>query len=178
MAASAALCIRVLVATAVLNPAASGVLAAYLAAPFLTATAIAILGIHKHTPTASRSSSLSNPLQFTSALQLAVLFQLVLFGVRWAQNSLGLHGVFMSAGLLGFTDVDALVISMAKNAATGLSVSTIARAIAIGVLANTILKLGIALVVGAGRFRIVMGMGLFSVAVACVLSIWLYHGAS
>jgi uncharacterized membrane protein (DUF4010 family) len=80
--------------------------------------------------------------------------------------------VFVSAGLLGFTDVDALVISIAKNATAQLSSSTIAQAITIGVLANTILKLGIAVVVGIGRFRTVAGAGLCAVAAACAISIW------
>ena len=172
IAASAVMCIRVLVATAVLNPAASVSLARYLIAPFLTAAAIGVVGSFKGEQSESRETLPSNPLQFTSALQMAVLFQLVIFGVRWAEGKFGQPGVFVSAGLLGFTDVDALVISIAKNAAAQLSSSTIAQAITIGVLANTILKLGIAVVVGSGRFRSLVGAGLCAVAVACAVSIW------
>lgn len=58
-------------------------------------------------------------------------------------------GIFLSAGVLGLTDVDALVVSMAKDAGTQLSIAAPARAITIGVLANTLLKLSVGVFIGA-----------------------------
>jgi len=68
--------------------------------------------------------------------------EIVLFAVRWAQYTWGEPGVFVSAGVLGLTDIDALVVSMAKDTGAQLPAETAAAAIAIGVLSNTLMKLG------------------------------------
>jgi uncharacterized membrane protein (DUF4010 family) len=174
VAASAVMCLRVLVATAVLNLPVSAALVPYLAAPFLAAALIAWWGLKKHREAASVEEVPSNPLQFTSAVQMAVLFQAVLFAVRWAQDTWGETGTFLSAGVLGLTDVDALVVSMVKDASAQLPIATAARAIAIGVLANTLLKLSIGVLIGVKQFRRVVLLGLLAVALACAASLaWL-----
>ena len=169
--ASAVMCVRVLVATAVLNPAAARVLLPYLIGPFLAAALVAWWGIRKYKEPALNEPAPSNPLQFASALQMAILFQVVLFVVSWAQGTWGQAGVFLSAGVLGLTDVDALVVSLAKNAGSQLPIAMAARAIAIGVLTNTLLKLSIGALIGAEGFRRTAVLGLSAVAIACVISI-------
>ncbi len=72
---------------------------------------------------------------------------------------------------LGLTDVDALTLSMAREVARNAAIDTAAFAIAIGILANTALKTGIALVLGSPRFRLIAGGTLALVIVAAVLSI-------
>jgi uncharacterized membrane protein (DUF4010 family) len=169
------MCLRVLIATAVLNLPVSTALVPYLVAPFLAAAVIAWWGITKYKEGISIAEVPSNPLQFVSALQMALLFQVVLFAVRLAQNMWGNTGIFLSAGVLGLTDVDALVVSMAKNAGTQFSIAAAARAITIGVLANTLLKLSVGVLVGAKRFRGIVMFGLLAVAVACGASlVWLW----
>jgi uncharacterized membrane protein (DUF4010 family) len=59
--------------------------------------------------------------------------------------------------LLGLTDVDALTVSMARGVAPAVSPDVAAMAIAVGVLSNTAMKLGLALVFGSARFRTVAG---------------------
>lgn len=172
MAANAVMCLRVIVATAVLNPSVSIALAPYLIAPFLVAAAIAWFGFRKQKEQASgEMPAPNNPLQFKLALEMAVLFQLVLFGVRWAKNTWGDPGVFVSAGLVGLTDVDALVVSMAKDTGAQLPAPIAARAIVVGVLANTLLKLAIGVGLGAREFRKVVFVGLSAVAIACAASL-------
>jgi uncharacterized membrane protein (DUF4010 family) len=173
VAASAVMCLRVFVGTAVLNSAAAIALGKYLIAPFLTATAIVAVGLRRYEPQAARAPTPNNPLQFVSALQMAIVFQAVIFVVGWAGSTFGKPGVVVSAGLLGLTDLDALVISMAKNTTAQLSSSTISQAIAVGVLTNTILKLCIAVVIGVGKYRRIVGLALFAVTTACAVSIWL-----
>jgi uncharacterized membrane protein (DUF4010 family) len=172
--ASAVMCLRVLVATAVLNLQVSTAVVPYLVAPFLAAALITWWGLRKHEYEGSIAEVPSNPLQFTSALQMAVLFQVVLFAVRWAQGTWGDTGVFLSAGVLGLTDVDALVVSMVKDTGAQLPIATAARAIAIGILANTLLKLSIGVLIGVKQFRRVVLIGLLAVALACTVSLaWL-----
>ena len=55
-----------------------------------------------------------NPLQLMAALQMAVMFQVMLMAVHVAGDIWGLAGVYGSAALLGLTDVDALTVSMAR----------------------------------------------------------------
>ena len=169
--ASAVMCVRVLVATAVLNLPVSIALMPYLVAPFVVAAVITWFGIRKGSAVASVEMASSNPLQFTSALQMAALFQIVMFGVRWAQSTWGQSGVIFSAGVLGLTDVDALVVSMTKDSGVQLSANVAARAIAVGVVANTLLKMAVGGLVGVKAFRMVVLLGLFAVALACAISL-------
>lgn len=82
--ASAVMCLCVLVATAVLSLPVSTALVRHLVAPFLVAALIGCWALRKHQEVASPGEVSSNPLQFTSALQMAALFQIVLIAVRWA----------------------------------------------------------------------------------------------
>jgi uncharacterized membrane protein (DUF4010 family) len=176
VAANAVLYPRVLAATAVLNAPLVPVLAPYLVTPALVALlvagggALAARGIGD----GRRAIPDTNPLQLGAALQMAVLFQLVLMLVHLARVTRGAAGVYTSAAVLGLTDVDALTLSMARDVARAISLETAARAIAIGVLANTLLKTGIAVVFGATAFRVIVAGTLAAMAVASALSItWL-----
>ena len=85
---------------------------------------------------------------------------------------MGRCGVVASGAVLGLTDVDALTISMSRAAAIeGASVA--ARAIAVGILSNTALKLSIVLIVGRGTFRGLAATGLLAMALAFGVGIWL-----
>jgi uncharacterized membrane protein (DUF4010 family) len=75
-----------------------------------------------------------------------------LIGNLWGQS-----GVYTSAAVLGLTDVDALTVSMARGVAVTGSPRTAATAIAVGVVANTAMKLGLAVFLGASRFRVIAG---------------------
>lgn len=175
LAACAVMCVRVVAATAVLNVAVVGKLVPYLAAPLVVAALIAWFGIRKRIEGAPDDVNPTNPLQLKTALQMSVLFQLVLFAVRWAQGTWGEPGIFVTAGVLGLTDIDALTVAMAKDTGAQLPATTAATAIAIGVISNTLLKLGVATIIGVREFRRVAGVGLSAIAFACALSLlWLH----
>lgn len=167
VAANAVLYPRVLVATAILNAAVVPPLVPYLAAPALVAALLAVAGA-RHSPAAGAPDVplLRNPLQLGAALQMAVLFQAVLMAVHLVSNVWGQSGVFTSAAVLGLTDVDALTVSMARGVAASASPAVAATAIAVGVLANTGMKLGLAIFFGAPRFRAIAGGGLALMLVA------------
>ena len=132
--------LRVLAATAILRPALALALIPYLVAPFLVGTIIVLIGLKRREAKGSLQPP-SNPLQVMSALQMAVLFQVVLFAIHAVRTHWGESGVLFSGAVLGFTDVDALTISMAKSAEGQIPIPVAAKAIAIGILSNTILKL-------------------------------------
>ena len=161
VAANATLYPRVIVATAILNAAVMTPLVLYLAAPAVVAALVAAAGARRSTAVEGAPDvSLENPLQLAGALQMAVLFQAVLVAVHLARNWWGASGVLTSAAVLGLTDVDALTVSMARGAAQTVSPEVAATAIAIGVLANTGMKLGLALFFGSRRFRMIAGSAL------------------
>ena len=119
------------------------------------------------------SEPLKNPLQLLSALQLAVLFQVVMMLVNAVRDRFGAAGLLTSAAVLGLTDVDALTISMVKSAQSSSAVATAAKAIGIGMLANTLFKCAVAAALGIGRFRLWTVAGLLALGVASAASLWL-----
>jgi uncharacterized membrane protein (DUF4010 family) len=172
VAANAMLYPRVLVATAILNPAVVPPLVLYLVAPALLAMAVAVAGALRSPGEGAPEVPLRNPLQLAGALQMAVLFQAVLLAVHLARETWGASGVFTSAAILGLTDADALTVSMTRGVAPTVSPAVAATAIAVGVLANTGMKLGLALFWGSRRFRAIAGgaLALMLVALAAALS--------
>jgi len=117
----------------------------------------------------------SNPLQVSSALQMALLFQLVLFALYAVRSHWGDLGLLLSGAVLGFTDVDALTISMAKSADGQIPLAVAAEAVAIGVLSNTILKLLLGLVLGKAKFRKLASAWVSLIAVASAVSLAVLH---
>jgi uncharacterized membrane protein (DUF4010 family) len=107
-----------------------------------------------------------NPLRLGSAIQMTVAFALVLLAVPAAERLWGASGVLGSAALLGLTDMDALTYSMTRFGNTGGNAALAARAIAIGLLSNTLLKLALVLIIGSGGFRARAGAGLTTLALA------------
>ena len=106
----------------------------------------------------------SNPLRMGAALQMAALFQVVLYLVDVATAWFGAAGLLTSAAALGLTDVDALTVTMARGMSTRATLADAARAIGVGILANTLLKAAIALVVGRGACRALVAGALAVVA--------------
>ena len=162
---------RVLLATAILKPNLALALIPYLVAPFLVGTAVVLIGLRHQEETEVPVQPPTNPLQVVPAVQMAVLFQVVLFAVYAVRSHWGNTGLLLSGAVLGFTDVDALTISMAKTAEDQIAVPVAAAAIAIGILSNTILKLFLGIAIGRARFQRLVPVWLTLMAVASAVSI-------
>ena len=161
---------RVLIATAVLAPALASALWPAFVAPVLIGLALFVWGLLKSSKT-SRGADPKNPLELMAALQMAALFQIVLFAVAMAEKRFGDAGLYGSAAVLGLTDVDALTVSMAERVKASTAATVAAHALALGILSNTLVKTTIALAVGRGGFRVRAGVGLGLLAAA--LGTWL-----
>ena len=174
--ANAMLCPRVLVATAILNLPVAPPLARFLIAPAVVAALAAALGARRPQEQGAPEMPAHNPLQLSGALQMALVFQVVLMAVYVARDWWGASGVFTSAAVLGLTDVDALTVSMARVIAPTVSPDVAAAAVAVGVLSNTAMKLGLALAFGSARFRAIAGaaLALMLVALGAPLALWLW----
>jgi uncharacterized membrane protein (DUF4010 family) len=162
---------RVLVATVALAPALALALWPSFVAPVAIGAILSLRGLHD-TGRTDRVKDDANPLQFKNALQMVIAFQAVLFAVNYARMHFGQQGILGSAVVMGAFDVDALTISMAQMTKSGTSAALTARAVTIGVLSNTIVKLGIAVFIGRGRFRPLAAAGLVLMALALIAAIW------
>ena len=166
VAASTVLFFRVAAAVAILDATVLPVLARYLAAPFLASVAALLVAWRSLRGAAVEPTQLKNPLQLRAAIEMAVLFQIVLFAVHYIRGSIGESGLLASGFVLGLTDVDALTLSMTRSVASGTPIDAAARAITIGIVANSLMKAGIAGVIGSGRFRWQAGAALLAMAAA------------
>lgn len=172
MGANAMLFLRVAIAAGVLAPAVPLQLAPLFLAPFAIAALLTLWAMRTMGAGPPQAPHGENPLQFGAALQMALLFQFVLLALGFIKGAFGASGLYGSAAVLGLTDVDALTLSMAKSAQSGTAINVVVTAIAIGILANTLVKLTLVLALGRGRFRWMTGAGLTAVAISLGLAIW------
>ncbi len=152
LAACALVCARVGVLAGALAPALGWQSLRYLLPPFLVGVGT-VLVLFRHSKVDGAPAALENPLALGAALRMALLFQAVLYALAWTRGAFGAQGVLWSAALLGLTDMDALTFSMAKLGGDPEQVAVAARALGVGLLANSLLKATIAAVLGAGAVR-------------------------
>jgi len=151
--ACAVMLIRVTIACAVLNPVLAGALPRYVGLAFLVG-AIVVVGVWRWTrDTETREDEDGSPLRVGAALQMTALFQVVLFLVLTVQARWGSGALVATSALVGLTDLDALTLSLARSAPLPADIHPATVALVAGILSNTLLKLGVAVVVGRGWFR-------------------------
>ncbi len=169
LAACTVLFVRVLLLSAALNTQVARSLVGYLAAPLLVGAAM-VAFIFTRTPPpgeahAEQPETKASPLGLRSALRMAVLFQFSMIVLGYVSGLWGSRGLYGSAVVLGLTDVDALTVSMNRLATGGAGVEAAARGIAVGILSNTVFKLGLAAVLGAEGYRLRVALGLGALGV-------------
>jgi uncharacterized membrane protein (DUF4010 family) len=167
--ASTLLFLRVLAATAALNAQLSLTLLPYFALPFASGAAMISVALKKNRQSVAPEKPPDNPLQFWASLQMAALFQAVLYVVYWLGQTWGSQGLLLSGAVLGLTDMDALTISMARGS-HGAAPEIAAQALSIGVLSNTALKAAVSLTLGSGRFRWLAAGGLAALGALLAIS--------
>ena len=164
---------RIAIMSVVLNPPVGRALLPYLLPGFVVGAIIVAIALRRSSGGASPPDQERNPLRLGSAIQMALLFQVALTASTIAAQSWGGRGVISSAVVLGLTDMDALTVAMNHLASSPDTVALAAKAIAIGVLTNTVFKAGVATVIGTGRFRWLALAGLGVLASAAVLGLWI-----
>jgi uncharacterized membrane protein (DUF4010 family) len=171
VAASSVMFVRMLVALTILHSGLAAAVLPYLVAPLVVGAVAVAIGFRRVGPEAESAGESRNPLQLRAALEMAALFQVVLVLVHLVRERFGAGGLLVSGFVLGLADVDALTVSMAKETAGGAAVTEAAPAVVLGAIANTLLKLGIAVIVGAAAFRWRVAVALLAMAVAAGASL-------
>lgn len=81
-----------------------------------------------------------NPLELSAAFLFAALFVAMLFITHYALIYLGKSGLFTLAGVMGVTDVDPFILSLAASSAAVTPVAVAAGAIVIAAASNNLIK--------------------------------------
>lgn len=115
-----------------------------------------------------------NPFELWQAVRFGLAFGVVILAARAAEVYLGEAGLYLAGAVAGLTDVDAISLSMANlvhgdGARTTVAMTTIV--IAVG--ANTLVKTGMAVVLGAPPLRRLVGAAAFALAAVGGLLLWL-----
>lgn len=162
---------RILVVSAAFNPAVALQLLPMLVPPFVIGLGLATMGWSSRDEKGTNGSVDNvNPLNLGAALRMGVAFQVAMVVITLVQRAWGTAGVYTTAAILGLTDMDALTVAMSRPEAS-LQVNTAARAIAIGILLNTLLKLALAVGLGRLTFRRRAAVGLVSLAAASAVGL-------
>jgi uncharacterized membrane protein (DUF4010 family) len=156
VAACTVLPVRVGVLSFALHPEVGRALLPALVAPLVGGAAFVAVALWKaRTKEPGGDAKLpENPLRLGSAIQMVLLFQLVLWLLDFARERLGESGVVGSAALVGLTDMDALTFSATELARGGVAPAIAARALVVGMISNTVFKAVVAGILGAGGFRL------------------------
>lgn len=153
--ASAIMCLRVAAFAAMFNP---QILADLLpivgamtgtggAAAFWLRRQVASSRDPEHAP------PVGNPTHLAAAVVFAAIYAGVLLLVRATHESVGAAGLYVAAMLSSVADVDAAAIAFVQMGPIDGSWTTAVTAITIAMITNTLVKLVIAITMGAGNFR-------------------------
>ena len=162
VAACSILPLRVGAVAWALNPEVARALAPALVLP-IVATVVAIGFAWFRKPQGDGAPRLpDNPLRLAAAIQMALLFQVVLWVLEALRERVGASGMLASSALLGLTDMDALTFSLTELAGRAapdggpatVTAGAAARGLLVGMLSNTVFKAAVAAVIGASAFRL------------------------
>jgi len=159
---------RLLVLVAAVAP---GLLAGlYLPVAILTAvglTATAGLVIESgHGQDSARTPALQTPFELGTALRFGVILVVVMLGAEALRRLAGDAGVYLMALLSGLTDVDAITLSLGNMAGEQLGAAVALQGILIAAMANTLVKMGLAIGLGGRGLALRVGLGLGAVIIA------------
>ncbi|MBV8345068.1 MAG: DUF4010 domain-containing protein [Candidatus Eremiobacteraeota bacterium] len=114
-----------------------------LAAPLLGLATVSAVAAVLRARLGGRSTTQAdptNPLQIWTAFAFAVLFIAISMLTTFVRSHLGNSGVYGLAAVVGVTDIDPFVLSLAQGGASGLGLVTAATAIVIATSSNNVLK--------------------------------------
>lgn len=152
--ASAVMFLRVMVLAAVLAPVALPTLALFAVpgmAVSLIGAVILLRGGATRPPAEPAAMKLRNPFDLPPALLLTVMVMGLTLAARWVLEHFGDRGVALVLAVSGTVDVDSAIITLGNLPVGTLTPKVAGLLLAAPIIANTLLKAGIALVVGGRK---------------------------
>ena len=155
--ASAVMFPRMLIEVAVVNAGLLSSVSIPLGAMLLTAGMIVVVLWRRRSADEQSDATgvtLGNPLRWQTAVTFALVFTVVLVGVRAANEYLGSAGVYVASVFAGITDVDSITLSVAELSLVGeLDTSVASIAIVLAALVNTTVKGVMVMSLGSAELR-------------------------
>lgn len=118
----------------------------------------------------------ANPLELAPALIFAALFVAVSLAAAWVKVRFGATGVFALAGIVGLTDIDPFVLSIASGGAAQLSGGAAAAAVLIATSSNNVLKAAYTAGFAGLRAALPAAGGLMLLALGGAVAAWWIAG--
>jgi len=133
------------------------------------------LGVRRKRPLAKKEAvPVKNPFSLAAASQFGLLFAAVLLVVKLTERFAPAEGMYLVAAMAGLTDVDAITLSMTEYARQGAAFhATAAAAITVAALSNTVVKCGMAVVLGSPALRTRLLAATVAILLVGGVMIWL-----
>lgn len=116
---------------------------------------------------------LSKPLDLKGAMVFGLIYVVILLAVSYANENLGESGTLVSSAVAGFSDIDAITISISKLTGVTLDLGIGAIAILIAVISNSLVKMGIGIYAGSGELRKNLLFGYGTMFIASIIAFFL-----
>jgi uncharacterized membrane protein (DUF4010 family) len=128
-------------------------------------------------PAAAAAATPDNPLELGAAAIFAILFVVVSIASSWAARTFGTAGIYTLAMIVGVSDIDPFVLSLAQHGAGPLTAPAGAVAIVLAASSNNLLKAGYAVVYsGGGRLlwpaAALVGLAVCGIGAAVGSDLW------
>ena len=166
--------LRVAVLVAVVNRALLPALALPLAAMGAATAAFAFWHFRAGVSAAGQEHGeplpVTNPFSLTAAVKFGALFAAMLLVVKLAQEFAPGVGIYVVAALAGTVDVDAITLSLSG---AGYDATSAAIAITVATVSNTVVKCGMASVLGSGIVRRHIALATAAIVAAAFGASWL-----
>jgi uncharacterized membrane protein (DUF4010 family) len=147
--ASTIMFVRIYIITAAISAPLARALTLPIALPFLVGTGISIFLWERKTSEREAALQVKNPMELWSAIKFGLLFAVVMFVSKAGYQYFGSSGIYVTGVLAGLVNPDAFTISAAQLAQQRiLGPNTANASILVACASNTLVKGGIAVVLG------------------------------
>lgn len=124
------------------------------------------------------AKSSANPLEIGAAVVFATLFVLISLVSAWARTHYGATGIYLLSAIVGVSDIDPFVLSLAEHGAGQMPPHVAVVAILIASASNNLLKAGYVAAFAGVRASAVPAVALILLALAGISSaFWLAEGS-
>lgn len=115
-----------------------------------------------------------NPLELRGGFLFAVLFVVISIVSSWSKARFGHAGVYWLAAIVGVTDIDPFVLSIAQGSVPGLDEVVTAAAILLAASSNNVLKAAYAIIFAGWHRSIGIMLSLVALSLlGCGLALWI-----
>lgn len=175
LAASSIMFIRVLIWTFIFNKILFNALIPGIGLLFISAIGVTLYLFWKgkNKPVQDAEMPPSKPLDLKGAVVFGIIYVLILLVVSYANENLGDRGTLISSAIAGFSDIDAITISISKLTGESLELGIGSFAILIAVISNTLVKLGIGIYAGSPTLRKNLLVGYGTMFITAIIAFFL-----